>query len=58
MTREENMEYIREYIDATDDGTWGSDDDLAEFVMDQLYDEFGDDVVDMVERAMEERRKK
>lgn len=58
MERAESMEYIREYIDATDDGTWECDDDLAEFVMDQLYDEFGDDVVDMVESVMAERRKR
>lgn len=56
MTREEKMEYIRGYIEATDDGTWGSTDDLAEFVMDQLYDEFGDDVVEMVDCVMAERR--
>lgn len=58
MTREEEMEYIRGYIEATDDGTWECDDDLEQFVMDQLYDEFGDEVVDMVAQAMRERRKR
>lgn len=45
-------EYIREYITVTDDGTFESTDDLAEFVIDQLYDEFGDEVIKIVEEVL------
>lgn len=56
MTREEKMEYIREYIEASDDGMFESDDDLEDFVIDQLYDELGEDMSDMIMQAMKERR--
>ena len=56
MARAEMMEYIREYIKASDDGMFESNDDLEQFVIDQLYDEFGEDLSEMVAQAMEERR--
>lgn len=55
MTRAEKMEYIREYIKASDDGMFDSDDDLEQFVIDQLYDEFGEDLFEMVAQAMRDR---
>ena len=48
-------DYIRKFIEATDDGTFESDDALADFVIDALYDEFGD-TTDIVAQVMEERR--
>lgn len=48
-------EYIRAYIEATDDGTFESEDALADFVIDALYDEEGD-VSDIVNEVMAERR--
>ena len=48
-------EYIRAYIEATDDGTFETDDELAGFVIDALYDEEGD-VSDIVNEIMAERR--
>lgn len=48
-------EYIRAYIEATDDGTFESEDALADFVIDALYDEEGD-VSDTVNEIMAERR--
>lgn len=57
MTKEMMMEYIRDYINATDDGTFESDDALADFVIDALYDEFGD-TSDIVAQLMKERRQK
>lgn len=47
-------EYIRAYIDATDDGTFETDDDLADFVIDALCEE--EDVSDMINEVMAERR--
>lgn len=55
MTKAEKMEYIREYINAVDDGTFESMDDLEDFVIDQLYDEFGEDLSEMIVQAMRER---
>ena len=47
-------EYIRAFIEATDDGTL-SDEQLEEFVNDSLYEEFGD-VSEIVAEVMEERK--
>lgn len=52
MSRQDDIEYIRGYIKASDDGTWESKEALKEFVIDQLYDEF-EDIIDLVEEAME-----
>lgn len=47
-------EYIRAFIEATDDGTL-SEEQLEEFVNDSLYEEFGD-ISELVAEVMEERR--
>ena len=54
--KETVMEYIKWFIEATDDGTFESEDDLEQFVVDSLYDEFGDEVCDMISQAMKERK--
>ena len=54
MTRAEKLEYIQEYIRATDDGTFETEDDLLGFVIDQLYDEFGEDLSDLAVQARED----
>lgn len=54
MTRVEKLEYIQEYIRATDDGTFETEDALLDFVVDQLYDEFGEDLSDLVVQAWED----
>ena len=51
----EMMEYIKDFIEATDDGTFESNDDLEQFVVDSLCDEFGEDLSEMVAQAMRER---
>ena len=52
MNYAEKMEYIREYIRASDDGMFESREDLEDFVIDQLYDEFGEDLSDEVVEVM------
>ncbi len=52
----ETLEYIKWFIEATDDGTFESEDDLEQFVNDSLYDEFGEDLSDLTAQAMKERK--
>jgi len=52
MNYAEKMEYIREYIRVSDDGMFESREDLEDFVIDQLYDEFGEDLSDEVVEVM------
>lgn len=47
-------EYIRAFIEATDDGTL-SEEQLEEFVNDSLFEEFGD-ISELVKEVMEERK--
>lgn len=50
MDKDLTMEYIEWFIDQTDDGTFESKDNLAQFVLDALYDEFGEigNVIDQI----------
>ena len=50
MDKDLTMEYIEWFVEQTDDGTFETDDDLAWFVMEALYDEFGEigDIIDEV----------
>ena len=56
MTREEKIEYIIEYINATDDGAFESEDDLGYFVFEALIDDFGDETGELVDEAMAKRK--
>ena len=56
MTREEKIEYIMEYINATDDGTFESEDDLGYFVFEAIIDDFGDETGELVDEAMAKRK--
>lgn len=55
MSKQKINEYIRWFIEATDDGKFESEEALEDFVNDALYEEFGD-VSDLVAKAMEERK--
>ena len=55
MSRQKINEYIRAFIEATDDGKFESEEALEDFVNDALYEEFGD-VSDLVAKVMEERK--
>ena len=54
MDRAEMIAYIREFTKATDDGTFETEDDLKDFVIDSLYEEFGD-VSELYDEAMFEQ---
>lgn len=54
MDKAKMIAYIREFTKATDDGTFETEDDLKDFVIDSLYEEFGD-VSDLYDEAMFEQ---
>ena len=54
MDKAKMIAYIRDFTRATDDGTFETEDDLKDFVIDSLYDEFGD-VSDLYDEAMFEQ---
>lgn len=54
MEKAKMIAYIREFTKATDDGTFETEDDLKDFVIDSLYEEFGD-VSELYDEAMFEQ---
>jgi hypothetical protein len=54
MDRAKMIAYIRDFTKATDDGTFETEDDLKDFVIDSLYEEFGD-VSELYDEAMFEQ---
>ena len=57
MDKDLTMEYIEWFVEQTDDGTFETDDDLAWFVMEALYDEFGD-INDLIDQIIAKRAKR
>lgn len=57
MDKDLTMEYVEWFIDQTDDGTFETDEDLAWFVMEALYDEFGD-INDLIDQIIAKRAKR
>ena len=54
MDKAKMIAYIRDFTKATDDGTFETEDDLKDFVIDSLYEEFGD-VSELYDEAMFEQ---
>lgn len=57
MTHEDKIEYIIEFINATDDGTFESEDNLEWFVFEALYDDFGEETNDLLNEAIAKRER-